>query len=159
MPDPTNPADVPASWLSWGYRTAYERLRHQLPEDTVRLILGQTTPCDIIGHDVHCRVHDGTHYRPDPVPPKPPAYRAAVDRSIKNRRHTLVVDLAEKVHQFMRRLGTDDVVILEGKSDAWWRDLAVIAGHPSSDPSPETRTAVIGKVSAYLADDKAKRRP
>ncbi len=84
-----------------------------------------------------------------PGHPKSEGYTKAVSRRVKNNRHLLVVDMAEQVGKVLAKLGTREVE-LAGKSDAWWRDLAIIAGHPSSIPSPTTRAAVIAKVRADL---------
>jgi hypothetical protein len=92
--------------------------------------------------------------------PKPEGYTRAVGRKVKNNRHQLVVDMAEvlvKVHQqrasspTVTRLVSMLTSDLADKSDAWWRDLAIIAGHPSSRPGQETRAAVIAKVRDELA--------
>lgn len=101
MPDPTNPADVPASWLSV------------------------------------------------PVQEKPAAYRRAVARKVKNNRHAKVLAMATVAEDLCRKHGAE-AEWLETWDDRAWRELSVVARHPSK-PSPETRAAVIDKVRADLA--------
>lgn len=87
--------------------------------------------------------------------PKPPAYRAAVARTRKNRRHALVLALATRAEDIIRASVVDNDAMLANMKAAptkWWKLLAEDAGHPSSKPpSPEVRAAVIEKVRADLA--------
>lgn len=109
MPDPTNPADLPASWL---------------PEATGN-------------------------------PPMPPAMARSVARTVKNRRHALVLALATKIEDDIRASDRNHAALVRGLEIApprWWKIVAAAVGHPSSKaPSPETRAAVIDKVRADLA--------
>lgn len=103
MPSPTNPADVPAVWLS------------------------------------------------SPTQDKPAAYTRAVARKVKNNRHRLVLDMATVAEDICRKHGVE-ADVMEGWSNRAWRELSVVARHPSRVVSPQTRAAVIEKVRADLAE-------
>jgi hypothetical protein len=113
VPDPTNPADLPASWLPGAVQS----------------------------------------------PPMPPAKARAIARTVKNRRHALVLAMATKIEDDIRASVGEDatmqsalLVCIETAAAGWWKTLAATVGHPSSKPpSPETRAAVIEKVRADLA--------
>lgn len=104
-PDPTNPADLPASWL----------------------------PGANPGH------------------PKPPAYARAVARKVHNARHQKVLAMAEMAEDTLRaaRVPAD---ALEQFDKRWWLTLAKVAGHPCKKVTPETRAAVIEKVTRDMAE-------
>lgn len=83
-----------------------------------------------------------------PSAPKPEAYRAAVERKIRNARHAKVLALANVAEDMCRKHGME-ADELGGWTDRAWHMLARQARQ--SDPSPETRAAVIDKVRADLA--------
>lgn len=88
--------------------------------------------------------------RPSEAPPVETEKDRAVARRIKNRRHALVLDLADHLVVLISGSGAT-AKVLDHFTPLDWKKVAKATGHPASKPpSPETRAAVIVKVRERL---------